>query len=357
MRSYHPRYAEGSALLEDVPFAIDSSTVLTQGLIDLQVNGVYGVDFSSLQFTPQEVARYEEASRLLASHGVTRFLATKISSPPESYTPEYFTKLLSKWNDFSYAQCSGWHLEGPYINPLLSKAHSSSWMNKPFDKERFREIFSTGAIKLVTLAPESRQGHEMLELALGCGVATSLGHTAAEKDDVDYARSAGCGLITHLFNGLLPFHQRHSGLIGRALGDRDFFFTLISDGVHVDDAVIRMAYNASKKKLILASDICPLAGSGNESSTFGTDTVRRYEGRAVNSRDVLAGSLHFLDEQMAHFRKVTGSSFEYVLEAVTQKPNEALQCLSFCNDKDVLLWQNEHIMAVWIDGSLRWVSE
>ncbi|KIH67342.1 phage tail component protein [Ancylostoma duodenale] len=60
--------------------------ILSPGFIDIQINGGFGVDFSTLPSTDIEYQRgVEKVSRGLLSHGVTSFAPTVITSPPEVY--------------------------------------------------------------------------------------------------------------------------------------------------------------------------------------------------------------------------------------------------------------------------------
>lgn len=359
MLSYHPLYKNGDDFLEKcAPLArqFDHSCYITPGLVDLQVNGVGGIDFSSLSFREASWQPIEQASLLLASHGVTRFLATNISSPPESYSPDRFVSFLSEWNRYPYAQCLGWHLEGPYLNSHLARAHSKEWLRKPFDRGLFREIFATGAIKLVTVAPEIMQGKNMLQLASEYGIATSLGHTSAKESDIQYARSLGCSLVTHLYNGMPAFHHRQSCLIGSILGKRILPFTIIADLVHVDEGALCLAYNAASENLVLASDLVPLAGYHGGSCRFGMKEIYLKEGRSCTENGVLAGSLSFLDQQMAIFMRATGAPYPFVLERATKKPLEIIHDTTVCHEKDVILWHKDRILAVWINGNVCWQS-
>ncbi|PIO69161.1 hypothetical protein TELCIR_09027, partial [Teladorsagia circumcincta] len=60
--------------------------ILSPGFIDIQINGGFGVDFSSVPSTDEEYKQgVAKVSRCLLSHGVTSYLPTVITSPPEVY--------------------------------------------------------------------------------------------------------------------------------------------------------------------------------------------------------------------------------------------------------------------------------
>lgn len=60
--------------------------ILAPGLIDVQLNGAHGFDFSVPQSTPEEYEKgLHEVNRGLVRTGVTSYLPTVISSNPEVY--------------------------------------------------------------------------------------------------------------------------------------------------------------------------------------------------------------------------------------------------------------------------------
>lgn len=71
---------------------------LVPGFIDVQLNGAYGVDFSSCTETPTQLAEgLATVRKELLKHGVTAFCPTIISSAPATYA-----KLLPQvgWEGF-----------------------------------------------------------------------------------------------------------------------------------------------------------------------------------------------------------------------------------------------------------------
>ena len=55
------------------------------GFIDIQVNGAYGVDFSSCTEPGQLTQGLAKVKKLLLQQGVTAFCPTIVSSLPETY--------------------------------------------------------------------------------------------------------------------------------------------------------------------------------------------------------------------------------------------------------------------------------
>ncbi|ETN71755.1 hypothetical protein NECAME_19187, partial [Necator americanus] len=61
--------------------------ILSPGFIDIQINGGFGVDFSTITSSVEEYKRgIDKVSRQLLSYGVTTFVPTVITSPPHVYS-------------------------------------------------------------------------------------------------------------------------------------------------------------------------------------------------------------------------------------------------------------------------------
>ena len=64
---------------------------------------------------------------------------------------------------------------------------------------------------------------------------------------------AGISKVTHLFNAMSQFNSRNPGLVG-AFFNSNAWGAVIVDGIHVDYAAVRVAYNLTKGRLFLVSD-------------------------------------------------------------------------------------------------------
>ncbi len=118
-------HIEGDRIVRATPGATAASTLdaggcrVFPGFVDLQCNGGFGVDLT----TSPERAR-EVAARLPAT-GVTSFLPTVITAPPE-VTLRAITELDWLRHSSPGARSLGVHLEGPFINPSRGGAASAT---------------------------------------------------------------------------------------------------------------------------------------------------------------------------------------------------------------------------------------
>ncbi|MBS0637831.1 MAG: N-acetylglucosamine-6-phosphate deacetylase [Verrucomicrobia bacterium] len=277
---------------------------LCPGLIDLQVNGIQGHDFTT------SLDDLESSSRLLAANGVTSFLATIISQPLRRYR-EIFKSFHKS------ATCLGLHLEGPHLNPHKRGAHPFNAISETCDVEFWKEHIDPNVVKMVTVAPESKNSTEFIEFLTSKGIVVACGHTEATFDEVNNAKLHGLTHATHLFNAMQQFHQRSPGIIGYVLGQKKLSYSLIVDGVHLHPDTVAMAYNAYPDGLILVSD--------SSARTLAGHTIDAKSGKKVLSgTDTIAGSSCTLLDAVNLLHKQTTCSFHYAVKAATQRPAELL---------------------------------
>ena len=128
----------------------------------------------------------------------------------------------------------------------------------------------SGAVKMITLAPELSGALEAVEALTQGGILVSIGHTEADYGTAVKAVKCGATMITHLFNAMNPLHHRDpgpfgvitkpgSGTVGLVAKERPYF-GLIADGIHLHPASVRLAYATHPEGLILVTDAVKFAG-------------------------------------------------------------------------------------------------
>ncbi len=99
----------------DLPPDVREADIIAPGLIDMQVNGAYGVEVG---VEPDAIATL--AARL-PEQGVTAFLPTLVTSPLDKILATF-----AQWGEHrnsSGARPLGIHLEGPFLSPARKGAH------------------------------------------------------------------------------------------------------------------------------------------------------------------------------------------------------------------------------------------
>ena len=290
--------------------------LLCPGFIDLQINGAFGADIG-----PDPDAIRILVAKLPAT-GVTSFLPTLISSPPELY--EGFFDALEEGGVENGAHVLGAHLEGPFLAPDRKGAHDPAHL-RPIDLGFIRELLGSGKVKIMTLAPELPNSLEAIELLLDEGAVASAGHTEATCEEVTRAVDAGLRLGTHLFNAMRPLAHREPGTVGALLTDDRVRTGIIADGVHVHEAALRLAHRAKGSEgLILVTDAMQAAGMPPGDYELGGRKVRLEDGAVRLSDGTLAGSALTMDKAVRNAVRFLGVPLAQAVRMAAETPAAAL---------------------------------
>ena len=233
------------------------------GFVDLQVNGFAGVDFSAPTLDAEALAG---ACRLLQESGTVAFQPTLITSPADVYQRNLGI-IAGVMEHPEFKDCLiGIHLEGPFISPMEGArgAHNPDWIEKPsVDYLRQLQAWAGGNIRMMTIAAELEGAGELTRCAAEAGIAISLGHQLAAADDVERLRAAGARALTHLGNAVPDMLPRHENSIWASLANDDLFATIITDGHHLPDDLIKVIVSVKGPgRLAVVSDAAPVAGLG-----------------------------------------------------------------------------------------------
>ncbi|WP_094766497.1 N-acetylglucosamine-6-phosphate deacetylase [Pseudozobellia thermophila] len=253
---------------------LDSKTYVAPGLIDVQINGYMGVDFSGPDLT---VDRVRKATKALWKAGVTSYYPTIITSDIERIKKNFAILAEARKDPEIGRSIPGFHLEGPYISPIkgFRGAHLEKYIKNP-DWEEFQAIqkAAENGIKLITLAPELEGAIPFIGKCVDSGVIVSLGHHNGSASDVQKAVDAGAIMATHLGNGCANEINRHHNPIWPQLSNDAITASIIADGFHLTKEEVRSFYKAKGvEKTILVSDALDLAGLPPGEYTRGERTL------------------------------------------------------------------------------------
>ncbi len=277
--------------------------VLVPGLVDLQVNGYFGVEMQAA-----EPDGWAAVARQLPGTGCTAFLPTFITAPLGQ-----LTGALRSVASFSAgarpaagrgARVLGVHLEGPFISPARRGAHNPDWIVPPAPGT-VAELLEAGAglVRLVTLAPEVDGGLAAIRQLAGAGVLVSVGHSNATAAQVAAAAAAGARMVTHLFNAQPSIKSREPGVAGQALADPRLTSGLIVDTYHVSPVNAVLAFAAAPGRICLVTDAAACAGMPPGEYLLGGEPIRLPPGDGVPPRRAdggLAGSALRIDRAVAN---------------------------------------------------------
>jgi N-acetylglucosamine-6-phosphate deacetylase len=297
------------------------------GLFDLQINGHGGIWFSDRALTPERVVAAIEP---YFAHGVTRLCPTLVTNSHAALSAG-FTAIRQaceqhRWLDQVVPGC---HLEGPYLSGEDGPrgAHPQAQI-RPADWDEFCVLQkqSGNRIRLVTIAPEVPHAIEFIRRAVETRVRIAIGHTAATGDQIKAAVEAGATLSTHLGNGAHPIIRRHPNYIWEQLGESRLMASIITDGEHLPESVIRsIVRTKSVQQTIITCDASGWAGCapGTYLNDLGKVEVLE-DGRIVvagrEGRDILAGSGTATDHCVAHAAQCGAATLREAIEMTCRNP-------------------------------------
>ncbi|GGO68108.1 N-acetylglucosamine-6-phosphate deacetylase [Nocardioides deserti] len=225
----------------------------------------------------------------------------------------------------------GAHLEGPWLAPGHCGAHDPAALELP-DPVAAAELLvaARGALRMVTLAPELDGARETARALDRAGVLVAAGHTDA--DAAGFAAALAwpeVSLVTHLFNGMAPFHHREPGPSGAALAALargQVHAELICDGVHLADETVRLVFAVAPERVVLVSDAMTAAGMPEGSYRLGPLEVEVRGGTAWTTAEqpALAGSTLHLADAVARAVTEAGIPPHQAVRAASATPAKLL---------------------------------
>jgi N-acetylglucosamine-6-phosphate deacetylase len=282
---------------------------IAPGLIDNQINGYIGIDFSGEELTPEKM---KVAVSLIRMDGVTTFQPTIITNNHENLL-RTFRNLAKTLKDMDIRESiSGFHLEGPYISSIegFYGCHPAECIRKPSWKEfcEYQQA-AEGNIRQVTLGPESDGSLEFIRLCVLNNIIVSIGHTNASAEQIKLAVDYGARLSTHLGNGCANLIDRHRNPLWPQLANDLLTPTIIADGHHLLPEEVQVFYKVKgPQNIILASDVTHLIGMTPGKYLFmGSEVVFTDEGLIKNPvLNCLAGASMPLRTGVGNVMKFTG---------------------------------------------------
>ena len=265
------------------------------GFIDVHVHGGGGSSF----FT-HDADRVRAYSQWAPRNGVTSFLVSTVGKD-ELDTLHTLRALAPAIGESEGAEALGFHLEGPFINPLRKGAFRAEFLRAPAREEfgRYQEA-AGGMIRQVTLAPELPLALELCVAISASGAIAAMGHTDATTVQARAGFESGIQHVTHLYNAMRPVHQREGGPIVAALLQDSLTCELICDGAHVAPEPLKLAYRAlGPGRTVVVTDNLHIAGTDSKGGDFGGEAIAVSGKKAVKDDGTIVGSVATMDE---HFR-------------------------------------------------------
>ena len=328
---------------------VDGPSVLSRGFVDTHIHGRRGFD----AMRPGDVG---PLSLELLSQGVTDFLPTVVSAPPN----ELAAALSAVSGDPRGARVLGIHAEGPFLSPDQPGMFPPKTF-RDYDRALWRDMQAAAAapIRLLTVAAERLTPAQIHELRAD-GVTLSLGHTHATWEQAQASFDAGVPRVTHAYNAMRGFHHRAPGAVGALLDRGDIDAELILDGLHVASAPARiLAATRTTGRIVLVSDGVPPAGCPPGDYAWAGRRLRVDEGSIRLTTGRLAGSALTVDAAVRRAVDWLGVAPAAALHMASDAPRASIGLdpggLQTGATADlVLLDPGLHPRLTVVDGVLRW---
>jgi len=151
--------------------------IVSPGYIDSQINGAFGVDFSTC--VPDELpAGLRKVAFGLLQHGVTSFLPTLMSSSPENYRRILANVQPTPGTVHNGAEILGWHLEGPFLNANVAGSHDKAYI-RSFEPGRngIHDVYGPflDSVRIITIAPELQGALDVIQRLSRAGIVVAAG--------------------------------------------------------------------------------------------------------------------------------------------------------------------------------------
>lgn len=308
----------------DRPVVGGTDCLVTEGFLDIQVNGFAAVDFNRPELTVEELLR---ATRAMWRSGVTRFFPTVITASVKNILGTLKAIARAREQEPILRRAiPGIHLEGPFLAPEDGPrgAHPADSIRDP-DWGLFQQFQDAagGLIRLVTLAPERPGAIGLIWQLCQAGIVVGIGHSDAREADIDQAVEAGARISCHLGNGAHAMLPRHRNYIQKQLATDALMASLIVDGHHLPSYVVKnMIRCKGVDRVILVTDAMAAAAAppgkyrlGEVLAEVGPDGYVRLPGTPY-----LAGSALTMDRAVENVTRFAGLSLDEALRLANRQP-------------------------------------
>lgn len=320
---------------------------IVPGFIDIHTHGAYGFDTNDGE---EDGLRHWTAH--IPEEGVTAFFPTTVTQMPEVLTKAVQNVAKVVREGYEGAEILGIHFEGPYLDMEYKGAQPPEAIAKP-QVEEFKSYqkAAEGLIRYLTLAPEQDADFALTKYCRETGVVVSMGHSGADYDEALLAIANGVTSMTHVYNGMTPYHHRNPGLVGCALRVRDIYGEIIGDGHHSHPAALNNYFQAKGKEhtILITDSLCVKGADKKKSYQLGGHDIELSEdGLALlKGTDTIAGSTLRMNQGLRILVEEALIPFDKALAACTINP---ARCVGAADRKGRIVAGNDADLVVLEDN-------
>lgn len=303
---------------------------IVPGFIDVHTHGAYGFDTNDAE--PEGLRDW---MKRIPEEGVTAILPTTVTQMPDVLTAALKNVAAVVSEGYEGAEILGVHFEGPYLDMEYKGAQPPEAIAKAtVEQFKMYQEAAQGLIKYITMALEHDENFALTRYCRETGVVVSMGHSSATYEQAMLGIANGATSMTHVYNGMTPYHHRKPGLVGTALRVRDIYGEIICDGCHSHLAALNNFFQAKGRDYsIMISDSlrakhCPPGGNyqlGGHDIEIGEDGLARLKGT-----DTIAGSTLNMNKGLKILVEQAMVPFDAALNSCTINP---ARCLGADNRK------------------------
>ena len=294
--------------------------IIAPGFIDVHIQGAGGAD--TLDGATEAL---QTISRTCARFGVTGFLATTIYKPGQK---NHHLRLTAEYTgrELGGAQLLGTHLEGPFISPHKRGMIQPDCLGDA-SPAVLADIYTLlgGTLKMMTVAPELPGSEDIVRTLVGNGTVASLGHSKATYDEALRGFDMGMTHVTHLFNAMPSLHHRDPGPLAAIFERPGVTCQVITDGVHIHPAVLRLAYEAlGPERFVTITDGIQALGLPDGRYVYNGIEYECRNGTPRYKDGTLIGTAVTLNELLARLIRFTRCPLSAAIRTVTENPARVL---------------------------------
>ena len=310
--------------IREYPDVPEGRFICPGGLIDTQVNGAIGFNYSGENLDVNQVIQICEN---LAKHGTLQHFATIITRPEELILRnlDVIVKAVEE-DEFVRRSITGIHIEGNFISRLDGPrgAHDLRYVRDADIAEFDRwNTHACGLLKYITIGAEANGAEQLIRHAVSKDVAVAIGHTGATREQIDRAVDAGATLSTHLGNGVFSKLDRFENPIWPQLRNKGLTTGLIADGDHVTpDLVWVISRCKDSDHIILVSDLHHCAGlppGRRQDGPLEIDIVKDGAVRVAGTPYLAGAGVHLL-KCIWNYSRFTGTDLQTSFKLGTVNP-------------------------------------
>jgi len=290
------------------------------GLIDIHTHGAKGINMAE-----SSKVSSDDIVSLMRSHyirfGVTTLFPTYATLSLDELKEggeNFYKASLSPDNPVRFP---GIHSEGVFISLEKKGGHDPLLLREP-NIDELDYIFSgfPDGRFIVSMAPELKNGMDVIKKAADKGYIVSAAHTNATAEVIKKALDSGVKSFTHLYNAMRGLGSRETGVVGIALLS-DAYTELICDGFHIaPDTVALTRKIKGDDRIILITD--SVFGAGLEDGEYleGKLKIIIKDGHSFLEDGTIAGSALDLFTAVKNYSRFTGASFAEAVVCATANP-------------------------------------